>query len=132
MTPNKIFMVIKEATNTFVNFPTKPTNDDMLRMNRLLLLILLKIPYDQVKATHNVSGLFSPSSKYIKNYVTAFQRPTRPKPYSLTINATMSNNKRQKSEATHSARKEDYLLYEADEMGIMHFLTTNVDETCYW
>ena len=43
----------------------------------------------------------------------------------------MSDAKRRKAEATHSARKEDYLLYKASEMGIMRFLATNVDETWY-
>ena len=36
-----------------------------------------------------------------------------------------------KAESTYTARKEDYLLYEADEMGIMRFLTTDVDESWY-
>ena len=103
----------------------------MLRMNRTLLQILLKIPYDQVEATKNLSGLISTSSKYTVKYGTAFQCPTRPKPYSPTIAVTMSDPERCKAEATYLAHKEDYLLYEAAEMEIMRFITTNVDETWY-
>ena len=43
----------------------------------------------------------------------------------------MSNAEQRKVEATHSACKEDYLLYKAAEMGVMRFLTANVDETWY-
>ena len=92
MTPDEILTVIKEATNAFGNISAKPTDDDMLRMNRTLLLILLKIPYKQVETTHNLRGLISSSAKYIATYGTAFQRPMRPKPYSPTITATISDN----------------------------------------
>ena len=132
MTPEKTLMVIKEATVVFRNISTKITDDDMLRMNQTLLLILLilfKIPYDQVETTHNFSSLILPSAKYIAKYGTAFQCPTRPKPYSPTIAATMSDAERCKAEATYLSHKEDYLLYEAAEMEIMRFLATNANET---
>ena len=116
MTPDKILTMIKEATGTFGNIAAKPTNDEILHAKRTLLPIFLKIPYNQVKATHNLSGLILPSTKYIAKYGMAFQHPTHPKPYILTITATMSDVKRCKAEATHSARKEDYLLYEVAEM----------------
>ena len=131
MTPDKILTVIKEATNTFGNIAVKTTNDDMPRMNRMLLPILLNIPYDQVNITHNLSVLISPSAKYTAEYGTAFQSQTRPKPYIPTITTTMSDAERRKAEATHSARKEDYILNEADEMVLMRFLNRNVDGTWY-
>ena len=46
MTPNDILTVIKEATNTFGDTAVKPNDNGMYRMNRTLLPILLKIPYD--------------------------------------------------------------------------------------
>ena len=55
----------------------------------------------------------------------------RPEPYCPTITSTMSNADQSKSEATHSARKEDYQIYEAAEIGTMRFLTTIVNETWY-
>ena len=105
MTPVEILTVLKEATDTFGDISVKPTEYDMSRMNRTLLQILLKITYDQVNATHNFSGLISPSAKYIMKYGMAFQRPMSPKLYSPTITATIPNAKRRKSKATHSARK---------------------------
>ena len=105
MTPGKILAVVKDAIDTFRNISEKPTDNDVSLMNQTILPILLKIPYNQIEATHNLSGLVSPSAKYIAKYGTAFQRPTRPKPYSPTITATMSNVKRRKAEAMHSSRK---------------------------
>ena len=131
MSPNEILTVIKEAIDTFRNIAAKPTDNDMSRMNGTLLPILFNIPYDQVKTTHNLSGLISSSAKYIAKYGTAFQRPRSPIQYSPTITTTMSDAERRKAETTHSASKEDYLLYEAAEMGVMHFLSTNVDKMWY-
>ena len=105
MTPDKILTVLKEATNTFGNIAAKPTDDDMLHMNRTLLLILLKIPYNQFNNIHNFSGLVLPSDKYITKYGMVFQCATRPKPYTTTLSSTMSDAEQQKSEDTHSARK---------------------------
>ena len=122
-------MVIKEATKFFRNISTKLTDDEMSRMNQTLLqilLIILKIPYNQFETTHSLSSLISPSAKYIAKYGTAFQFPTRPKPYSPTITATIFNDEQRKYEDTHSACREDYLLYRANGMGIMRFLTTNI------
>ena len=81
--------------------------------------------------THNLSGLIAPSAKYKTKYGTYFKRPTRTKPYCPNITDTMSDADQSKSEDTHSSRKEDYQLYEAEEMGTVRFLTTNVDETWY-
>ena len=102
--------VIKEATDTFGNIAAKPTDNDMSRMKRTLLSILLKITYDQVEATNNLSGIILRYAKYIEKYGTAFQCPTCPKPYSPTITTTISYVKLLKDEAVHSACKEDYLL----------------------
>ena len=63
MTLAKILTGLKEATNNFGDITVKPTNDDFYRMDKTLLLILLKIPYNQVEATHNLSGLIAPSAK---------------------------------------------------------------------
>ena len=96
-------------------------------MEKTFLPILLNILYNKVEATHNLSGIIATSAKYTTKYGTSFKRPTRPKPYCSTITATMSNTDRQKAEATRSSHKEDYHLYEAEETGIMRFLTMNVD-----
>ena len=131
MTPNKILTVFKEATKTFGDIAVKPTNNDLSCREKTLLPILLKIFYYQVETTHNLSGLIASSVKYTTKYGMAFKRPTRPKLYCPTTTATISDADQCKAKATHSASKEDYQLYEASEMGIMHFLTTNVDKTWY-
>ena len=125
-------MVLKEATDSFGDISVKPTYYDMFCMNITLLPILLKFPYDQDNTTHNLSGLISLSSKYTSKYGISFKRPTCHKPYSPTITDTMSDATRRKAKATHSSQKEDYQLFEAADMGIMRFLTMNVDKMWYW
>ena len=128
MTPDETITVLKEATDTFGDISVKPTDNDMSRMNKTLLPILLEIPDDQVDATHNLSGLITPSVKYTKKYGTAFKCSKRPKPYCTTITATMPDADQRKSKATHSSQKEDYQLYKAIEIGTMRFLTMTVDK----
>ena len=107
MTLDKILTVIKEATNTFGNITLKPTDNEMYPMNRTLPPILTKTPCDQVDATHNLSGIITPSAKYTTKYGTAFKRPMRPGLYCLTITAPMSNANQRKAEVTNSSHKED-------------------------
>ena len=66
MTPDNILTVLQEATGTFGEIAVKPTDNEMARMNRTFLLILLKTPYDQMDITHNLSGLTTPSVNYTK------------------------------------------------------------------
>ena len=113
MTTDEILTVLKEATDNFDDIAVKPTDDGMYHMNRTLLPILLKIPYDQVEATHNLSGFIALSAKYTTKYGMAFKRPTLPEPYCSTITDTMSDADQRKSEANHSACKWNYQLYEA-------------------
>ena len=63
MTPDKIITVLKVVNDNFGDIAVKPTNDDMSPIDKTLLLILLNIPYNQVEATHNLSGLITPSTK---------------------------------------------------------------------
>ena len=105
MTSDEILTVIKEATGTFGNISVKPTNYGMSIMVKTILPILLKIPYDQVEAAHNLSGLIAPSAKYTTKYGTSFKLPTRPHHYCQTITATMSGTDQRKAEATHSSHK---------------------------
>ena len=91
MTPDGILSVLKEATNKFGEISVKPTDDDLSRIGKNLLQILIKIPYDQAEDTHNLSALIAPYAKYTTKYGTGFKLPTRPKPYCPTITATMSD-----------------------------------------
>ena len=63
MTPEDILMVLKEATNTFGDIAVKLTDNNMSCMYRTILPILLKIPYGQLDATQNLSGLITTSAK---------------------------------------------------------------------
>ena len=89
MTLEEILNVIKEATKCFGDIAVKTTNDDLSCMEKTLLTILFKIPYDQLEATHSLSDIIVTSAKYTKKYGAAFNRPTRPEPHCPTITATM-------------------------------------------
>ena len=64
MNPDEILTLLKEATNTVGDISVKSTNYGMSLMDKTLLRILLNIPYNQMEATHTLSGLVAPSGNY--------------------------------------------------------------------
>ena len=65
MTPDAITRLLKEAYDTFPPLDGKPTNDNLLAIQRTLLPLLMVIPYDQLGGTHPLwpSSLRPPSTK---------------------------------------------------------------------
>jgi hypothetical protein len=60
MTPDAITCLFKEAYDTFPPLKGKPTDDDLLAIQRKLLPLLMVIPYDQLGGT--VGGVCFPYS----------------------------------------------------------------------
>ena len=85
-----ITLLLKEASDAFPPIDGKPTNDDLLAIQKVLLLILMLIPYNQMTAIHSLTGLITSPVRYSANHGTTFPRPQHLPLYDLTIadNAT--------------------------------------------
>ena len=59
MTPNAITRLFKEAYDTFPPLEGKPTNDNLLAIQRTLLPLLMVIPYDQLGGIHSLVAILT-------------------------------------------------------------------------
>ena len=84
MKAEAITLLLKEASDAFPPIDGKPTNDDLLAIQEVLLPILMLIPYDQLMAIHSLTGLITSPGRYSANHGTTFPRPQRLPLYDLT------------------------------------------------
>ena len=59
MKAEAITLLLKEASNAFPPIDGKPTNDDLLAIQEVLLPILMMIPYNQLTVVHSLTGLIT-------------------------------------------------------------------------
>jgi hypothetical protein len=78
MTPDAITRLFKEAYDTYPLLEGKPTDDDLLAIREMLLLLLIIIPYDQLKGIHSLTAILTEATKYETEHGnTKFVRPAR-------------------------------------------------------
>ena len=131
MTSEEVLSLLKEAADAFTAISGKPADNDLTRVDKVIYLLLLSVPYNQVKDKHNLRGIITPTASYSKTYGSPFPIPNRPAPYSTSIKKDATNGKRRGAEAVHKGIQEDFHLYSAGERRTKAFLMANVDETWY-
>ena len=131
MTPEEVLSLLKEAADAFTAISGKPSDNDLTRVEKVIYPLLLSVPYDQVKGTHNLRGIITPTASYSKSYGSPFPIPKRPALYSTSIKKDATDGERRGAEAVHKGIQEDFHLYSAGERGTKAFLMANVDETWY-
>ena len=87
MKAEAITLLLKEASDAFPPIDGKPTDDDLLAIRKVLLLILMLIPYDQLTAVHSLTGLITSPARYSSDHGASSPRPKRLPLYDLTIAA---------------------------------------------
>jgi hypothetical protein len=68
MTPDAITRLFKEAYDTFPPLEGKPTDDNLLAIQRTLLPLLMFIPYDQLGGIHSLVAILAEAAKYKANH----------------------------------------------------------------
>jgi hypothetical protein len=121
MTPDAITRLFKEAYDTFPPLKGKPTDDNLLAIQRTLLPLLMVIPYDQLKGTHSLTAILTEAAKYEADHGNnKFVCPS----HLLLYNTSIANNAmtvvRVCAEAAHTA-----------ERGVAKFLRDVIDKICY-
>ncbi len=62
--PDKITRLFKEAHDAFPPLNGKPSNDDLLAIQKILLPLLMVIPYDQLNRAHSLTAILTKVVKY--------------------------------------------------------------------
>jgi hypothetical protein len=132
MTPDAITRLFKEAHDTFPPLEGKPTDDNLLAIQRALLPLLMIIPYDQLGGVHSLVAILTDTAKYEADHGNKkFVRPKRLLLYEDSIDDDATTVVQIRSEAAHKSRLDDYSSYEAAERGVAKFLQDVIDELWY-
>ena len=132
MKAEAITLLFKEASEAFPPIDGKPTDDDLLAIQEVLLTIMILIPYNQLTAVHSLTGLIINTSRYKDNHGNlVFPRHTCLPLYNLTIADNATTVEQVQAEAVHQAKLDDYERYKAAERGIHAFLLAAIQDTWY-
>jgi hypothetical protein len=132
MTPNAITCLLKEAYVTFPPLEGKPTNNDLLAIQRTLLPLLMVIPYDQLGGIHSLVAILTEATKNEADHGNKkFVCPQHLPLYDDTIADDATTVVRVCSEAAQKSRLDEYANYEAAERGVTKFLRNVVSKIWY-
>ena len=119
MTPDAITCLFKEAYDTFPPLEGKPSDDDLLTIQEILLPLLMVIPYDQLNGLHSLTAILTDAAKYEAEHGNKkFVQPYRLPLYDKNITDGATTAVRVHAEAAHKCCLDDYASYEAAERGV--------------
>ena len=78
MKPEELATQFAEATLSFDQIIGQPTDTDIVHIFEALAQILLPVPYDEARASHNLIGLVYSEAEYTAEYVDPFVTPIKP------------------------------------------------------
>ena len=107
MTPKDILAKFAHSLDNFEPINGQPSNTDLTRLREAVAPLLLKIPYGETGAVHNLIGLIRPEAAYITRYGKAFPEPTRVGSYNTNIDDNAMAVVRARSKAANKAKRTD-------------------------
>ena len=57
-------LALQKAKKGFIEIVDRPTDNDIITIQKLLLPVLMKTKYDELTLTHNLSGVILPTERY--------------------------------------------------------------------
>jgi hypothetical protein len=109
MTPDAITCLFKEAYDTFPPLKGKPTDYNLLTIQRTLLPLLMVIPYDQLGGTYSFVAILTKAAKYKADHGNKkIVRPKRLPPYDDTIADNTTAVIQVHAEAAHKSRLNNF------------------------
>ena len=62
--PADLTLALQKATEGFTAIIDRPTDNNLIEICQLLVPVLMKMKYDELTLTHNLSGVVLPSKRY--------------------------------------------------------------------
>ena len=125
-------LALQKATDGFTSSVDRPTDNDLIEIRQLLVSVLMKIKYDELTLTHNISGFILPSERYEKIYKKgAYVIPPVIALYNYSIDKDSTRPEINCAKGKHGARRNGRQLYKTAENACQSFIMVVVDETCY-
>ena len=133
MTPSVITLHFKEAHDSFPVIEGKPTDDNLLSIQEILLPILMEIPYNQLRGVHSLTAILN---KEAARYATDHGGKAFKCPICLPLYDNITPNNatmvvRIHAELAHKSCLNIYASSNAAKRGATKFLCKSVNEVWY-
>ena len=104
--PADLTLALQKATKGFTVIVDRPTNNDLIEIQQLLVPVLRNTKYDELTLTHNLSGIILPSKRYEKIYKNeAYVTPPVIALYDDTIDKDATRLEINRAEGKHKAQR---------------------------
>ena len=125
-------LALQKATEGIKAIVDRPTDNEIIDIQTLLLTVLMKTKYDELTLTHNLSGVILPTVRYEHIYSNgAYLIPPVIALYDDTIDKDATGTEVHRAEGKHEAKRNDRALYETADTSCKNFIMEVLDETWY-
>ena len=130
--PSNLTLALQKAAEGFTAILDRPTDNDIIYIRQLLPTVLMRIKYDELTLTHNLSRVILPSERYEQIYKKgAYFIPPVIALYDDTIDKESIRTEVHRAEGKHEARRNDRQLYKTASNACRNFIMAVVDKTWY-
>ena len=130
MTPREIVAKFSNTLEQFEPIDRQPSDTDFTRIQEFVAPLLLQIPYDETRGTHNLIGLIRTVASCTTRYGAAFVKSTGVRYYDATIGDDATAVVHAHMEATHKAKRANRGNYKTARRDTAQFILTVVEDTC--
>ncbi len=107
--PDALTRLFNEAYDTFPPLKGKPTDNNLLAIQRTLLPLLMVIPYDKLGVTHSLVAILTKATKYEANHGNKkIVRPKRLPLYDDTIAGDATTVVQVRAEAANKSHLDNF------------------------
>ena len=130
--PADLTLALQKATEGFTAIVDHLMDTKIIDIKQLLLTLLMKINYDDIKLTHNLLEVILPTEHYEHIYSKgAYLIPPVITLYDETIEKDATRAKVHQAEGKHEAKRNDRALYRMANTSCNNFIMEVVDKTWY-
>ena len=102
--PADITLTLQKETEGFTAIADRPTDNNLIEVQKLLVPVLIKTKYNELMLTHNLSGVLLPSKSYEQIYKKrAYIIPPFIALYDVTIDKDFTRLEINRAEGKHEA-----------------------------
>ena len=111
--PDDLTLVIQKVTEGLMVIMDRPTDNDLIEIRQIIILVLMKTTYDELTLKHNILGAILPAERYGQIYKNeAYVTPPVIPLYDDKIDKDATRLEINCAKGKHEARWNDMQLYE--------------------
>ena len=130
--PAELTLEIQKATEGFTVIVDRPTDNDLIEIQQLLVTLLMKTTYDKLTLQYNLLGVILPAERYEQIYKNgAYASPPVIPLYNENIDKDATRLEINRAEVKNEARRNARQLYETSDNAYRSFIMTVADKTWY-